>query len=211
MTKAYVIKKLDTKIKTKIKLARNFLFQIRYNKVDHSRVSKIPARNCVLQTFTALGLRDPILSEKDSNIMVKKNCHGMRSSQMSKYLSIIFKTNIITQFKNIQGKNKYDKIKKIYRFIKNGYATIICVEYLKLNGKTTHGAHCFVLYKENGIIKFYDPPTQLVTSDINEIMKKYRITHVVGSCIFYNEGMDSNMLTNNTHPFEINKDELIIK
>jgi hypothetical protein len=217
MTKQTKNKKVErnARVKTdakKINLSRNLLFQVPYKKVDHTRIRDIPANNCVLLTFTVLGLRDPVVSERDSKIMVKKECGGITSKEMAKYLSIAFKTKIShkyvdytdTDIKNDKknGKGKKGKLQRIYRSIKNENASIICVSYKKLEGLTCSGGHCFIIYKKNGEIRFFDPPSEIDTDDINKIMKYYEISKVYDVSVFYNKGMNNAFLTNNTIPFD---------
>ncbi len=207
MTKA----KVETNVKEKrINLSRNLLFQVPYKKVDHTRICDIPANNCVIQTFTVLGLRDPVVSERDSKIMVKKESGGIASKEMAKYLSIAFKTNIFHKYvyysdKNIKKRDK--RLNNIYGSIKNGNASIICVSYSKLGGKTCWAGHCFIIYKKNGEIRFFDPPSEIDTDDINKIMKYYGISKVYNVSVFYNKGMNNAFLTNNTIPFDFKTDE----
>ena len=215
MTKA----KIETNIKSKgtnmkINLSRNLLFQLPYKKVDHTRVSDIPANNCVLQTFTVLGLRDLVVSEKDSKIMVKKESGGIASKEMAKYLSIAFKTNIFHKYldytdKDIKNK-RHKKLNNIYGSVKNGNASIICVSYSKVEGKTFWGGHCFIIYKKNREIRFFDPPSEIDTHDINKIMKYYGISLVYNVSVFYNKEMNNAFLTNNTIPFHFKSDDIEI-
>ena len=219
MTKQTKYKKVETKVrqikhKLKINLSRNLLFQIPYKKVDHTRIRDIPANNCVLLTFTVLGLRDPVVSERDSKKMVKKESGGITSGEMAKYLSIAFKTKIshkYIDYTDIDIKNDKKigkgKLQRIYRSIKNGNASIICVSYKKLEGKKFSGGHCFIIYKQNGEIRFFDPPSEIDTDDINKIMKYYGISKVYDVSVFYNKEMNNAFLTNNAIPFVFKTDE----
>lgn len=195
--------KLESKVKKKINLSRNLLFQIPYKKVDHTRIRDIPANNCVLLTFTVLGLRDPVVSEKDSKKMVKKDSGGITSKEIAKYLSITFKTNIFHKYVDCNDKDiENEKLNKIYGSIKNGNASIICVSYSQLEGKPFWAGHCFIIYKQNGEIRFFDPPSEIDTDDINQIMDHYEISKVYDVSVFYNKGMNNAFLTNNTIPFD---------
>lgn len=208
MTKA----KVESNIKKmKINLSRNLLFQVPYKKIDHTKIRDIPANNCVLQTFTILGLRDPVISEKDSKIMVEKESGGITSKEIAKYLSIAFKTNICHKYveytdKDIKNK-RHKKLNKIYGCIKNGNASIICVSYSKLGDKIFWAGHSFIIYKKNREIRFFDPPSEIDTDDINKIMKYYGISKVYDVSVFYNKGMNNAFLTNNAIPFDFKPDE----
>lgn len=204
MTKAQTKETKETKVKSKINLSRNLLFQVPYKKVDHSKLYAISANNCVLQTFTVLGLRDPLVSEKDSKIMVEKKSHGLTSGEMAKYLSVAFKTKISNNYKDYTDKDlkcekRKNKLKKIYGSIKNGNASIICVSYKKLRH---FSGHCFIIYKKYGKIRFFDPPSEIDTDNINKIMKHYSISNLRDVSVFYNKEMNNAFLTNNAIPLE---------
>ena len=183
-------------INLKINLSRSYLFQVPYNKVDHENVSNVSANNCVLQTFTALGLRDPIVSEEDSNIMVKKKAYGMTSREMAKYLSLAFKTQILHEYKSGININHY-------KTIKNGNASIICLTYSKIDGKKSYGGHAFIIYKENGKIKYYDPPSRINTYSIEKVMDYYGMSDILDTTIFYNKGQTNSFLSNKKIPLTI--------
>jgi hypothetical protein len=151
---------------TILKMAKTKLFQIPFNTnqiKNYKGISKLYVGDCVFQALTVLRLRDKKISSDDSKRMYQMykgtNDGGVYDEDISKYLSFIFNTKI------------KDNITSCFdTSLKDGYATILAVGYKKNKRQRVLNGHCFIAYKENGIIYFYDPPTRKITNKINDIM-----------------------------------------
>lgn len=176
-----LVKKIKNNLKNQIKTTKDPLFQIPFTK-DQIKLyrlvsynSKKPIKNGALQTLAILRLRSYSLALQDSNRMIQMYTNhydrGIKDTDTIKYLSTIFDTNF-----NFYHKNKIN--------LKEGYATIMLVHYFK-EGDLRVWSSILIVYKEKGIIHYYDTTTNTHTVSIDKIMKKCKTTEFLDNFYFY--------------------------
>lgn len=175
--------KTDKNDKCILKMAKTELFQIPFTKnqiKNYKGISKIRVGDCVIQALTVLGLRDKKVSREDSKRMYQMykgtNDGGVYDKDISKYLSFIFNTNIKDKIVNNIDVS----------FLKDGYATILAVGYKKNKTQKLLNGHCFISYKDNGIVYFYDPPNRKNTRNIKDIMNLCKTKIFNNYTLFHN-------------------------
>jgi hypothetical protein len=182
-------KKKVVRMKIKnMKLAPTSLFQVPFNpeQIDrYKKISKYRCNDCLFQVLTALGLRHYTISRKDSRKIYKKQIVGVEVQDVANYLSTVFETTI--------KRNIYEDTDILpYLHLKNGYATFVCVSYLKKN--KTRAGHFFIIYKHDRVIYCYDPCDGTNTRNINNIMDSTKIDRYVS---FHNSLMTPASLNKN--------------
>lgn len=198
-----LVKKLKKNIKKqKIQTAQTELFQIPFIKDriklyqieswNHGRDSKKYIHNCVLQTLTVLGLRSYVLALQDSKRMITmyKDSYdrGIYEYNITDYLSTIFDTFMTDRLYHDEG----------LLDLKESHATILSVGYSKKNDTRKWGT-VLIIYKHNGIVRYYDTTTNTNTVSIDKIMKKCKTTQFEGYTYFYTD----------SHGDKLNKNKMV--
>ena len=161
-----------------MKLAPTNLFQVPFHpeQIDrYKKISKYRCSDCLFQVLTALGLRHYTVSRKDSRKIYKEKINGVEVQDVANYLSSIFDTTIT--------RNIYDDEILPYLNIKNGYATFVCISYLKKD--KLHG-HFFIIYKHERVIYCYDPCNGTNTRNINNIIDQRNTKKIDRYVTFHN-------------------------
>lgn len=174
-----------------MKLAPSHLFQVPFHpeQIDrYKKISKYRCSDCLFQVLTALGLRHYTVSRKDSRKIYKEKINGVEVEDVSKYLSTIFETSIKRTFHN-------DAEILPYLHLKNGYATFICISYLKKD--KSYGGHFFIIYKHDRVIYCYDPCHGTNTRNINNIIDQRNTKKIDRYVSFHNSLMNPASLNKN--------------
>lgn len=162
-------------------MAKSKLFQIPFTKnqiKNYKGISKNHVGDCVIQALTVLRLRDKKVSSEDSKRMYqmyKGTNDGVYDKDISNYISTIFNTKITLNMTPIFDLSS----------LKDGYATILAVGYKTKRQRRLDG-HCFISYKENDVVYFYDPPSRKITCNINDIMMLCKTKKFNNYTFFYN-------------------------
>jgi hypothetical protein len=172
-----------------IKLCPTKLFQIPFTHEHAKRyksISNYDVGDCVLRTLTGLGVMHYSMSNQHSRNMYEKRLytgdHGVYDDDTSQYLSKAFGTKIIHDYKRPS--------------LKNGYGTIVGADFIEHNGKKN--GHCFIMYKQNNIIYYFDPTFEKITSSINDIYKICE-TNKLDFVSYYNIKRKDAVLKHNKH------------
>jgi len=194
-------KVIRMKIKN-MKLAPTTLFQVPFHpeQIDrYKKISKYRCSDCLFQVLTALGLRHYSVSKKDSRKIYKEKIKGVEVQQVAKYLSTIFDTPIKRKI--------YDDTENLpYLKIKNGYATFICVSYIK-EKKSGASGHFFIIYKHDRVIYCYDPCNGTNTRNINNIICERNTKKLDMYASFHNVALSSSALNKNKMNVPISFDD----
>jgi hypothetical protein len=145
-----------------IQLYPSKLFQISFTHEHAKRyksISDYDVGDCVLRTLTGLGVMHYSISKQHSKNMYENKLytgnHGVHDDDISQYLSKAFGTKIIHDYKRPS--------------LKNGYGTIVGADFVEHNGKKN--GHCFIMYKSNNMIYYFDPTFKKITSSIKDMHK----------------------------------------
>lgn len=174
-------------MKRKVKLYPNKLFQVPFTKKtmkNYKRIAKVFANDCLFNTLSALGLREPNICYHDSMKMNEIKGQGVEVHDAGEYISDIFDTNIETSVKD------RCKLSTITSKLKNGYATFICGCY-HYNWSDDISGHFFIIYKERGRLYICDQnqtiktvaleKSRLINEDLIRVVAYYNTNKVAAS------------------------------
>uniref|UniRef100_A0A6C0D519 Uncharacterized protein n=1 Tax=viral metagenome TaxID=1070528 RepID=A0A6C0D519_9ZZZZ len=155
------------------RLAPTHLFQIPFTRdsIKEYKPLSYECNNCVIQTLTAMKMRDPRISQIDTRNIYHSNSRGISSQTIINYLSNLFDT----KFKEVCHKAyKLSDLK-----IKNGYGTCISITfYNKYNveSKLKDLSQIKKRLRQISKMKYTRNTNKLYKKEIN--MKKYTENHI---------------------------------